>query len=103
MAPRSRPATSGVRRQSGVEFGGNRVQVAPQGVGVPGGDQDAQPVARCSNGVAQRARPTPAGVICSGGLERGQPILEGGDPARPDGPAARGLIQRCRSPQIRDQ
>jgi hypothetical protein len=78
-----------VGRQSGVESGGNRVKVAQQGVGVPGRDQAAQAVARRSYGIAQCARPTAVGVIRGGGLERGQPILEGGDPARPDGPAAR--------------
>jgi hypothetical protein len=70
---------------------------------LPGGEQTVQSGASCSYGVSQRARASPAGVIRGGCLESGQPILERGYLDRANGPAASGLVQRFRQPQLGDQ
>ena len=70
---------------------------------MPGGEQTVQSGASCSYGISQRARAGPAGVIRGGRLESGQPILKRGYLARPNGPAASGLVQRFRPLQLGDQ
>jgi len=71
--------------------------------GFAGSDQFLHVGPRRSHGVSQGPRASSTGVIRSGSLERGQPILDGGDPARPDSPTARDLVRGARLPQLGDE
>ena len=85
-------------RQCPFELGGDGVEVPPEGVDRLGREQNLQPGASGPYGVSQDARASPAGVIRGGRLESGQPILERGYLARPNGPTASGLVRRFRQP-----
>src|SRR4051794_21761292 len=85
-------------RQCPFELGGDGVEVPPEGVDRLGREQNLQPGASGPYGVSQDARPSPAGVIRGGRLESGQPILERGYLARPNGPTPSGLGRRSPPP-----
>jgi hypothetical protein len=101
--PTHRVTRSGSPPQDRLELRSNRIQVPGQRFGVTGSDQFLHAGPRRTHGVSQGPRASSTGVIRSGSLEGGQPILDGGDPARPDSPTTSDLVKGARLPQLGDE